>query len=58
MKRIKLKSGAYEKVHDDQDKTEKDSVDKNKDKKKESDFTQKELNELTVILARRQGLIE
>jgi len=55
MKKINHKSGAIENVADD---TEQASKEKYKDKKKDTDFTQKELNELTVELARRALLID
>ena len=58
MRKIKHKSGAYEKVADPNDVVEADSLKKLKDKKKESDFSQKEINELVVLLAKERGLIE
>ncbi len=55
MKKIIHKTGAIEYLPNEKEQT---SRDKYKDKKKESDFTQKQLNELTVELARRAGLIK
>jgi len=54
MKKITHKSGAIENIPD-----EKEQASKNKysGKKKDDDFTQKELNELTVELAKRANLI-
>lgn len=55
MKKITHKKGAIEYIPDEKEQAIKD---KHSGKKKDADFTQKELNELTVELARRGGLIK
>jgi len=54
MKKITHSSGAIEMIPDEKEQASKD---KYKGKKKESDFTQKELNGLTIELAKRANLI-
>ena len=54
MRKITHTNGSIEYVPDEK---EQESKDKHSGKKKESDFTQKEINELTIDLARRANLI-